>query len=191
MRRQLRHVVLPTSGDRRLLTGRRRVVPVTGESFGLFLYVLRVPRNNLKRRKVFAQQSWWLRWTVTAGPGRLRLARWSDGQPEGADDAVHGLVLPSDGAAPCGGHTQVQEMRRPRGFGSHCPSTAVRASDTHRGTLLPDFTYKWEGAHRMFWAFVCLILDRVSLCSPVLKLKRSACLRLARCDNVHHSTTQC
>ena len=27
----------------------------------------------------------------------------SDGQSEGADDAVHGLVLPSHGAAPCGG----------------------------------------------------------------------------------------
>lgn len=31
----------------------------------------------------------------------------SDRQSEGADNAVHGLVLPSHGAAPCGGRRRV------------------------------------------------------------------------------------
>lgn len=79
------------------------------------------------RRKGFAQHSWWLRWTGNAGTTRLRLARWSDGQSEGTDDAVHGLVLPSDCAASCGGHRQAQEMRQPRRFGSHHASTALHA----------------------------------------------------------------
>lgn len=39
--------------------------------------------------------------------------RGSDGQPEGADDAVHGLVLPPHGAAACGEKTR----RSARGHG--------------------------------------------------------------------------
>lgn len=40
----------------------------------------------------------------------------SDGQSEGADDAVHGLVLPSHGAAPCGGKEGHTENRKSQVF---------------------------------------------------------------------------
>ena len=48
---------------------------------------------------------------------RGRAGRLSDGQAEGADDAVHGLVLPSHGAAPCGGKEACcPENRKSRAF---------------------------------------------------------------------------
>lgn len=60
-----------------------------------------------------------MRWKERGRAGRL-----SDGQAEGADDAVHGLVLPSHGAAPIGG--AVPEARA-------CPVQA-------RSILLHDHT---------------------------------------------------
>lgn len=85
-------------------------VPRTVLSFGDFLYILRVPQRTLREQE--------RRSTLTsqlagkdggdAGTGEQSghgqgQGQRSDGQPEGADDAVHGLVLPSHCAAPCGG----------------------------------------------------------------------------------------
>lgn len=48
-----------------------------------------------------------MRWRGRAG--------LSDGQSEGADDAVHGLVLPAHGAAPCRGRSQAALKTRRAG----------------------------------------------------------------------------
>lgn len=73
---------------------------------------------------------------LDAEVGGCRLAR-SDGQSKGTDDAIHGLVLPSDRAAPCGGHRPAQEVGKPRRWEmwSHCasPEECVTLTDTQRG----------------------------------------------------------
>ena len=73
-------------------------------SLGFLLYILRVPQKPQREQERCALNSW----LVVNDDGREMLRqkeegpRWtrSDGQSEGADNAAHGLVLPSHGAAP-------------------------------------------------------------------------------------------
>lgn len=73
--------------------------------------------------------------------GRRRGAGWarrSDGESEGADDAVHGLVLPSHRAAPCG-EGRLGSFGCPPGQAEHS-STYLRAA--HKAGWAASFSEK-------------------------------------------------
>ena len=59
----------------------------------------------------------------------------SDGQSEGDDNAVHGLVLPSHGAAPCGGRRWVAlNTGKSQGF----RALGVRPNTQHSSLQPPE-----------------------------------------------------
>lgn len=87
-----------TAGDIRVTAGQRS----QNSAAIWFLYILREPRN--KHLKILSMVS--AERAASEGrtetPRTAALRRRSYGQAERADDAVHGLVLPSHGAAPWG-----------------------------------------------------------------------------------------